>query len=402
MKKHISISSKRSCTGCGACVNVCPKNAISISLNKEGFYEASVNEDKCVNCGICQTICYKFISAEINTVCMSQCKVAGAHSSNEQTQYTTTSGGIAHEISLWGLRNGYKILGVIYDYDTNKSKSILIDNYNDLELLKGSKYLQSDISCFKEFFKEAQNNPLNKYICIGTPCQIFGIKQTIQQKRLENEFILIDLFCHGVPSYLVWIPYIRKIIQKTGIPKNINFRYKGNGWHQYTMRIEGEKGIYSKMAYNDLFYRFFFDNIALNRPCFSCEVRKTYIAADLRLGDFWGKCYEHREDGVSAVLIATKKGKNLLNILVREKRIIIDRYWDNKKCLQSQSTENYPNIDLRDSVIEHLIKNKELNDTLNWYFKKLPIKSRIRSILKQVSTSLPNSYLIKLRRFIRK
>ena len=113
MKKHISISSKSSCTGCGACVNVCPKNAISISLNKEGFYEASVNEDKCVNCGICQTICYKFISAEINTVCMSQCKVAGAHSSNEQTQYTTTSGGIAHEISLWGLRNGYKILGVI-------------------------------------------------------------------------------------------------------------------------------------------------------------------------------------------------------------------------------------------------------------------------------------------------
>ena len=44
------------CTGCGACVPVCPKGAISVQLQGEK-YIAVTDRDKCVNCGACVDAC---------------------------------------------------------------------------------------------------------------------------------------------------------------------------------------------------------------------------------------------------------------------------------------------------------------------------------------------------------
>ena len=42
------------CTGCGACVTVCPKDSIDYGENKFGFLEASVDYKKCIDCGKCK------------------------------------------------------------------------------------------------------------------------------------------------------------------------------------------------------------------------------------------------------------------------------------------------------------------------------------------------------------
>ena len=39
------------CTGCCACKNICPRKAIKIELNKEGFYQYIIDKNKCINCG---------------------------------------------------------------------------------------------------------------------------------------------------------------------------------------------------------------------------------------------------------------------------------------------------------------------------------------------------------------
>ena len=36
------------CTGCGACVNICPKQCVEIVLNEEGFYRPTVNANSCI------------------------------------------------------------------------------------------------------------------------------------------------------------------------------------------------------------------------------------------------------------------------------------------------------------------------------------------------------------------
>lgn len=403
MAKSILAESSKSCTGCSACMAVCPKSAISIVLNREGFYSAIVDKERCVDCGICQTVCARFVSPEEGAVRMKDCSVAGAYSSSAKVQSSTTSGGLAYELSKWGIENGYKIFGVVYDYGNDKARGVLIERNEELELLKGSKYLQANVAhALSALVDDAKQFPNNKYICFGTPCQVFGVRHLIERKKLKNDFLLVDLFCHGVPSYNVWKPYIAEMHKKMGTLRNVNFRYKGNGWHQYTIKIDGETNTYQEYAYKDTFYRFFFDNVALNTSCFTCEARKNYVAADLRLGDFLGKAYEHREDGISAVMIATEKGRLWIERLLQEKRIILDKYWEADSCLVAQSTHDYLNMELRNEVINRLGSGVDLSDVLHWYFRKLPIKFRVRSILKRIVCRLPVSVVIMLRKIIRK
>ena len=53
----LSTNNKSECFGCEACVQVCPKNAIEMKEDGEGFRYPSVNSDLCVECGLCQKVC---------------------------------------------------------------------------------------------------------------------------------------------------------------------------------------------------------------------------------------------------------------------------------------------------------------------------------------------------------
>ena len=41
------------CTGCGACVSICPKQAITMQPDAEGFLYPKVDGEKCVSCDLC-------------------------------------------------------------------------------------------------------------------------------------------------------------------------------------------------------------------------------------------------------------------------------------------------------------------------------------------------------------
>ena len=53
MPKRLAKVSEGLCVSCGACTNVCPKEAITIW---RGCY-AVVNESLCVGCGMCARTC---------------------------------------------------------------------------------------------------------------------------------------------------------------------------------------------------------------------------------------------------------------------------------------------------------------------------------------------------------
>jgi len=58
MAGKIQIDIER-CKGCGLCVAVCPKKAISISKrsNKKGVFPAEVVNGDCIGCAACATVC---------------------------------------------------------------------------------------------------------------------------------------------------------------------------------------------------------------------------------------------------------------------------------------------------------------------------------------------------------
>ena len=53
----IEIIEKKYCTGCEACLNVCPHAAIMMVRDHEGFDYPSIYSDKCVDCGLCVKVC---------------------------------------------------------------------------------------------------------------------------------------------------------------------------------------------------------------------------------------------------------------------------------------------------------------------------------------------------------
>ncbi len=202
------IENNLSCTGCSACYVVCPTKAIKIELLQDGFYTAVLDKQKCVDCGKCVKVCPKFIdNSSINK--FENLPLYASWSLDNSVQQSCSSGGIAFEFARYGLDNGYKIAGVVYDYAEQKAKTIIVDNLKDLELLKGSKYLQSN--CSQSFDEIIKSN--DKFIVFGTPCQIAGLSLVAKQNNCRDKLILIDFFCHGVPTYLMWnkfLEYIKK------------------------------------------------------------------------------------------------------------------------------------------------------------------------------------------------
>ncbi|MDQ9828112.1 Coenzyme F420 hydrogenase/dehydrogenase, beta subunit C-terminal domain, partial [Acinetobacter baumannii] len=58
-----------------------------------------------------------------------------------------------------------------------------------------------------------------KYAIFGTPCQIFGLDKYLKCRKRREQFVLIDIYCHGCPSMNVWSKYVKKIQQQSGFKK---------------------------------------------------------------------------------------------------------------------------------------------------------------------------------------
>ena len=249
----------KTCSGCGACVNVCKFDAIKITKNDKGFIKSQIDKYKCRQCGKCKKVCPfyikkgKQIDKEIN-------KLYSAYSKSKEVLMESSSGGFAYELSKYMLENDFKVIGCTYNKYEKKAEHIIIDEKQQLHLLSGSKYLQSDISSIIN-----QILDIDKGIFFGTPCQVAGVDSILRMNNRRDHFILIDLICHGVPSYNLWDKYLKKIIKENnlGNQPDVQFRYKKNGWKNKTLKIESDGKIYLGMDNEDLFYRHF-----QNRDCF--------------------------------------------------------------------------------------------------------------------------------------
>ncbi|HFF9317057.1 TPA: Coenzyme F420 hydrogenase/dehydrogenase, beta subunit C-terminal domain [Clostridium perfringens] len=305
-----------SCTGCGGCSKICPTSAIKIMRDENGFFSPNIN-DKCIDCGLCTKLCYKLFEEE-NKWDINDSKGYLSYSLNDDVRYRASSGGVGEELCKFALENGYKVCGVIYDYEKNIAKHIVTDKLEDIEKIVGSKYIPSYT---EEAFKSLDKN--KKYIIIGTPCQIYSLRKFMQNKKIED-WILVDFFCHGPASLNLWDKYLKYVkinLNNENINK-INFRDKRNGWHNYGYSIKSKNNEYFKIHNEDLYSECFLKKVDLRECCFDCKLRFNKIYSDIRLGDFWGPKCSSDNKGSSIILTSTILGdkvlKNINDIYLEE------------------------------------------------------------------------------------
>lgn len=56
-EKIVLYKEKAECCGCSACYCVCPRNAIAMIPDNEGFLYPIINKELCIACKICLRVC---------------------------------------------------------------------------------------------------------------------------------------------------------------------------------------------------------------------------------------------------------------------------------------------------------------------------------------------------------
>ena len=317
------------CCGCGACYSVCSKNAITIKKDEEGFYHYFIDEGLCVKCGKCKSVCpmTNIVAEDIkNSNALYSIK-----NKNKQALNRSSSAGVGYALSRYGIKNGYLISGCVYDNETRSARHILINNneFEKLTMIQGSKYIQSRTS---DVFKEIYDLPRDsKLIFFGTPCQVAGMRKLLDAKKI-SDVVLVDLICHGVPSYCLWEKYLSDINDNvsTSLTPNVVFRDSTSNWHKRRIKIQGNGKTYIKSERKDDFYAFFRRGLCDMNSCSECPYREK-SSADIRIGDFWGKRFNNSKYPVSMVIANTQLGVDVLSKLEQEGCVIekqdLQDYW---------------------------------------------------------------------------
>lgn len=400
MIKNINKPSEFPCSGCGACVSVCPKNAVSLSLDNAGFYTANIDDSFCIDCGLCQKVCTRYDEV-IDGVNLYDTQLFAMQSADAKTVKKCTSGGFAHELSVEALNNGYKVVGAVYDTETDSVVHKIIDSVEQVGLLDGSKYLQSNPQhAFKDVIAEAKRNSDARFAVFGTPCQIAGIAKTAEIAGIRDRFILVEIFCHGVPSYKLWDKECDYLRQKLNTDKfdSVLFRYKKDDWHSYCLKVDAKGKTYYGARETDLFWQVFFENVLLGSACQTCRMRKEISLADLRIGDYWGQKFEHRSDGVSAVFACTEQGEKAVRSLIKNQKITRLEETDAKDMFSAQNMGGYHQSELYNKTLAVLRENDDVMDAINYYRSNQSGKQKLKRILLKASSIIPDSLRAKLRK----
>lgn len=304
--------SVQECAICGACINACPVDAISLDKVHLDFRYPQINEDICIHCNRCEKACpilgNKGKPGEGYPVAFA------AKSENDPMRMRSSSGGVFYELADQMLRDGGYVCGAVFD-DEFHVKHILSNAKEDILRMMGSKYAQSDVGyCYREIKEEL--NAGEKVLFSGCPCQVAGLR-TFLGKEYPN-LLLVELICHGIPSDHMLQTYIHMQEKKYGAKlKRMEFRNKAKGWHNSSVRMEFENHrIYSIPYTADAYTIGFLRNITLKSSCYDCHFRNFTAGSDITLGDFWGAEVELPEDdnnGISAILVNSGKGMDIID-----------------------------------------------------------------------------------------
>lgn len=378
------ICDKNLCTGCAACSQLCPKSAISMQENEEGFLYPSIS-DACIECGLCIKKCP--VNAEVEKYPTTF--YMGWHKDKE-VLLNSSSGGIFTAIAKYVFDRQGVVFGAAKNLENNIVHTFA-ENTDELNPLKKSKYYQSQIG---ESYREAKafldKNRL--VLFAGTACQIAGLRIFLG-KEYKN-LITIDVLCHGVASKKIVDAFLKsKEKQFHKVIRDYHFRvkdkergwFRGNGTRMHLLFEDGSSVI--EPGKYDTFFLGFNNNFFLRESCYRCKFCGTDRVSDFTLADYWG-CNnpeiseEQKKLGVSLILPNTDKARDILGELSED---LIYYQIDGTNAIARNRAlvrpQDRPAI--RD-VFYKKMERKGYDPLIHSQFRKKFFKRKIKSVLRVV------------------
>lgn len=308
---HNLINQKSSCSGCEACRNICPVNAIEMRLDREGFTYPSINPKLCIGCGACARVCPIANSHRLEKNCEG---FYAARAYDDDLRYASSSGGVFPVLANYVFNQNGVVFGAAME-ESGVVRHISIESPSDIKKIQGTKYVQSEIGdSYKQIKKLLKQDVFVMFV--GTPCQCEGLKLYLG-KEYEN-LLIADLICFGLPSRGIWNKYAKYLENKFGGEMtSYYFRDKRNKdkGHTIACNINGKEHTWK--LNNDIYCNLYVSENIIRPSCYECKYCTEMRSSDITLGDFWGieNVYPELDDqmGTSLVITHTQKGENIIS-----------------------------------------------------------------------------------------
>lgn len=344
----------KECTGCAACFALCNHDAIKMQEDKSGFLYPQIDHNKCIECKLCETKCpiINEFSSSLST------KAIACYNKDKKEKAECASGGIGTLLATNIIDKGGIVYGCAFE-SPFQFTHIRCSSYEDIQRIKNSKYVQSNITnIFSELKDDLKNN--KTVVFIGTPCQVAAIKSLYYSKY--EKLYLVDLICHGISS--------KQYLAET-LPLNIvsmekkNIKFRSDSRYNFSILNKENKTIFERSLDHDTYMKGFFNGVSFRHSCHLCHFAKRRRISDLTIGDFWGlqsEKFQNKGLGISLVLTNTEKGLHLLkaisNNMEMEERPIEEAYAGNEQL-------NHPFYDnIRAKIFRYIYKQNRYHTAL--------------------------------------
>lgn len=379
------------CTGCEACSNICAHSAIKMQPDSSGYKYPVIDESRCTDCGLCQKSCpsltlnwrhYPIQNLAVTT-------------KDEMDTLSCASGGAATLLSRSIIIQG----GVVYGCDGNDIRNVhhtRISTLEEVELLKGSKYVQSAINNVYRQVREDLRSGI-KVLFIGTPCQVAGLYGFLRYKVYDNLFTA-DLVCHGVPSQQMLndnidlytdvkdceckVRFREKLRQVSNTKRNAIYRITF-GWFLQKQPNVGEPLFRSYKK--DPYMLGFISGLTFRPNCYECRYASVARVSDVTLSDYWGLADNagfEKSKGVSNILVNTKQGQNLWYQMKKDaiykERPLMEAIRGNGQLLAPSS--RHPEHDRFVMLYPSIGFKEAINECSKSYLKKQKVKEMITAL----------------------
>lgn len=384
------------CSGCAACAATCPRRAIVMRSDEEGFLQPHIEESKCVGCHLCEKACPVNHPLEPR---LKDVEVYAARAKDMALRLASSSGGIFSLLARRILAQGGIVFGATCDLKTGVVHHVAAHNEDELAALRGSKYVQSDVRATYREAKTALESNI-PVLFSGTPCQIAALRAFLNSPTPTSHanLFLVDVVCHAAPSPLAWQKFLEKretaSAQGRGsaraegpIFRRISFRRKNCGWKRYSLslRFANDKEYRADLR-ADTFLRGFLSELYNRRSCHQCAAREGRSGADVTLADYWRvhETFPQLDDdkGTSLVLVHTEKGRVLWQSLAGQVEAVASTLTDAVRTNPS-IVRSAPPSPKRAKFFKSLAKGKDFD----WIVERLlhrPLWRRCASFAKRV------------------
>ena len=362
----MSVCEKDKCCGCGACVTVCPKEAVR--LRDDMFHmEAVIDEKSCIGCKKCEAVC------PVNNppALMHPIKWMQGWAKDEKIRKSSSSGGFAKVLGYEFTDRGGFVVSCAFENGDFIFKTA--STREEINAFTGSKYVKSNPSgCYGKIQKLLKEG--KKVLFIGLPCQAAALKNYIGETYREN-LLIVDLICHGTPSRALLEKFLDSKKKELKNLQNISFRHKDD------FRLNGEKS-FSPAGVPDPYSLGFLNGLFYTENCYQCRYAGLDRISDITIGDSWGsEFWGEGKKGISLILCQTKKG-----VEWAEKLEFVYHEVDLKKAVEANHQLQHPSK--KPFSWEKIIKEVKEGKSFSRIFLKYYPKKYLKQVIKTITAKL--------------